>query len=280
MANILGIVLLSSLSSAPTLGSLFVSSWGWAASACDEDNVRASGERVESEIISTNSESLAGAGELSRGVIQLLSVISHLEKIVIYKSYRCKMNLHNNICCVSIICNWYLYYICSYILSPSISVVLSLITHDMGCSRYSQGCDHQQSVTILWLNIDSPQPSHDIGTCHVTQTQTMSDVRCLMSRCVSLVSIAWERPIRGWSAVLATIRKWWETASDLDNGSRRIMSFLNWSSFIVWKFEWPFYTIDFFWSFIFEMCVSCRCWNHIHSLSKALRNQNLSGSLI
>ena len=153
------------------------------------DNVRASGERVESEIISTNSESMAGGGELSRGVIQLLSVISHLEKIVIFrsfKSYRCKMNLHNNICCVSIICNWYLYYICSYILSPSISVVLSLITHDMGCSRYSQGCDHQQSVTILWLNIDSPQPSHDIGTCHVTQTQTMSDVRCLMSRCVSL----------------------------------------------------------------------------------------------
>ena len=62
--------------------------------------MRASGERerVESEIISTNSESMAGAGgggELSRGVIQLLSVISHLEKIVIFwsfKSYRCKVD--------------------------------------------------------------------------------------------------------------------------------------------------------------------------------------------
>ena len=116
---------------------------------------------------------------------------------------------------------------------------------------------------------------------HVSCHSDPDNVRCQMSHVqVSLVSIAWERPIRGWSAVLATIRKWWETASDLDNGSRRIMSFLNWSSFIVWKFEWPFYTIDFFWSFIFEMCVSCKCWNHIHSLSKAPRNQNLSGSLI
>ena len=86
MANILGIVLLSS---APTPGSLFVSSWGWAASACDEDNVTMWGlpeQRAESELISTNSEPLGGEGELSRGIIQLLSVISHLEKIVIFRS--------------------------------------------------------------------------------------------------------------------------------------------------------------------------------------------------